>query len=340
MKKQVRSWGMAQKEICTIWMFKTEAGDMHVDVFTKNDAIWVTQRELGEFFQVGTNTINYHIKAIYETGELASQTTSQIKRVTRKEGSREVVRDIAYYNLEMVLAIGYRVKSERGNQFRTWASTQLNDYLINGFAMHTKRLAEGQKYNTDYFLDLLERIRLIRLSDKRFYQQVVNIFATAIDYDSEAEETKMFLDQMVEKFYVAITGQTQAQLIDSRADAEKSDMGIQNHQVVNSRSIEIARNYLTQEEEATFSAIAIKYIDYATLQASKLKPMYMADWAKRLDQFLEFNVKEVKKDKKVISIDEAKEKIESLYRAFQEKYADEMSKQPDEFEKLMKAIGK
>lgn len=323
--------------MCPIWMFKTKDDDLHVDIFTQKETIWVTQRELGEFFQVGTNTINYHIKAIYETNELDKKTTHQIKRVTRKEGKREVVRDISYYNLSMVMAIGYRVKSERGNQFRTWASTQLNDYLLNGFVMHTKRLREGQKYNTDYFLALLDQIRKIRLSNKRFYQQVVNVFATAIDYDRKSEQTKVFLEGVIDKFYIAITGQTQAQLIASRSDASKENMGMQNNQPVNDRTIEIARNYLTEEEEATFSNVALKYVDYATLQASKLKPMYMADWAKRLDQYLEFNVKQVEIDEQAITIDEAKQRVQLAYKEYEALYDGTTA---DEFDKLMQAIGK
>lgn len=276
-------------------MYQTENGDTKIQVRLEGETVWMTQKAMAELFQKGVPTINEHIKNIYAEGELTEEATIRKNRIVQVEGSREVEREVAFYNLEMIIAVGYRVRSHRGTQFRQWATERLNEYMVKGFTMDDERLKGMRNIGADYFDELLERIRDIRASERRFYQKITDIYATSIDYDPSTPIAREFFATVQNKLHFAIHGHTASELIMKRADASKPNMGLTSWKgdKVRKQDVVVAKNYLSQEELRDLNRIVTMYLDYAETQAKKKKPMYMKDWAEKLDAFLEFNEHEI-----------------------------------------------
>lgn len=278
-----------------ILIYQNEKGDTKIDVYFEEDTIWMTQKAMCELYQVDVRTINEHIGNILTDGELEEPATIRNFRIVRQEGNRQVQREIKHYNLDMILAVGYRVRSHVGIHFRRWASNILTEYMKKGFALNDERLRNPKEFGADYFDELLERIRDIRASEKRVYQKVKEIFALSADYDSTSEIAQNFFKSVQNKLEYAATGYTAPEIIARRADATKDNKGLTSFKGAKVRrsDVTVAKNYMTQEEISTLNPIVNMYLDYAELQAKNRKPMYMADWENRLTDFLHFNGREV-----------------------------------------------
>ncbi|WP_149032032.1 virulence RhuM family protein [Rummeliibacillus stabekisii] len=318
-------------------MYQSENGDTKIDVRLEGETVWLTQKGIAELFQKSVKTINEHIKNIYEEGELAEEPTIRKNRIVQIEGEREVEREVAFYNLEMILAVGYRVRSHRGTQFRQWATERLNEYLVKGFTMDDQRLKEMRNLGSDYFDELLERIRDIRASERRFYNKITDIYATSIDYDPQSQLSQQFFATVQNKLHFAIHGHTAAELISVRADATKQNMGLTTWKgdKVRKGDVSIAKNYLTQTEIKDLNRIVTMYLDYAESQAQKRKPMYMKDWAEKLDAFLQFNEHEILKDSGRVSNQVAKEIAAEQYEIFHKNRIKQISQSKDDFDKFI-----
>lgn len=254
-----------------ILIYQTEDGRTKIGVRLENGTVWMTQKAIAELYQKGINTINEHIKHIYDEGELDEHSTIRKNRIVQSEGSREVERELTFYNLEMIIAIGYRVRSHRGTQFRRWATERLNEYLVKGFTMDDERLKEIRHFGQDYFDELLERIRDIRASEKRFYRKITDIYSLSIDYDPHADISKEFFATVQNKLHFAIHGRTAAELIAERASADKPNMGLTSWKgnKVRKSDVTVAKNYLTDEEMQDLNRIVSMYLDYAEDQAKR-----------------------------------------------------------------------
>lgn len=319
----------------SFFMYQTENGDTKIQVRLEGETVWMTQKAMAELFQKSIKTINEHIKNIYEEKELEENATIRKNRIVQLEGSREVEREVIFYNLEMIIAVGYRVRSHRGTQFRQWATERLNEYMIKGFTMDDERLKEIRNIGADYFDELLERIRDIRASERRFYQKITDIYATSIDYDPNTQVANAFFATVQNKLHFAIHGHTASELIMQRADATKPNMGLTNWKSdkVRKQDITVAKNYLTQEELGDLNRIVTMYLDYAESQAKKKKPMYMKDWAEKLDAFLEFNEHEILTNAGKISAKLAEQFATEQYEIFHQQRLNEPKK--DDFEKFL-----
>ena len=278
-----------------ILIYQNEKGDTKIDVYFEEDTIWMTQKAMCELYQVDVRTINEHIGNILTDGELEEPATIRNFRIVRQEGNRQVQREIKHYNLDMILAVGYRVRSHVGIHFRRWASNILTEYMKKGFALNDERLRNPKEFGADYFDELLERIRDIRASEKRVYQKVKEIFALSADYDSKSEIAQNFFKSVQNKLEYAATGYTAPEIIARRADAAKDNLGLTSFKGAKVRrsDVTVAKNYMTQEEISTLNLIVNMYLDYAELQAKNRKPVYMAYWENRLADFLRFNGREV-----------------------------------------------
>ena len=278
-----------------ILIYQNEKGDTKVDVFFAEDTIWMNQRSMAELYQTSPQNITLHIKNIYNDGELNAASTCKDYLQVQMEGKREVKRARKYYNLDMILAVGYRVRGNVGNHFRRWASNVLTEYMKKGFVLNDERLRNPKEFGADYFDELLERIRDIRASEKRFYQKVKDIFALSADYDSQSQAAKLFFQTAQNKLEYAATGHTAPEIIAGRADATKDNMGLTAFKgaKVRKADVTVAKNYMTHEEISTLNLIVNMYLDYAELQAKNHRVMHMADWESKLNQFLQFNGREV-----------------------------------------------
>ena len=278
-----------------ILIYQNEKGDTKIDVYFEEDTIWMTQRSMAELYQVTPQNITMHMKHIYEDGELEKESTCKSYLQVQIEGSRQIRRDTKFYNLDMILAVGYRVRSNVGMHFRRWASQILTEYMKKGFALNDERLRNPRAFGADYFDELLERIRDIRASEKRVYQKVKEIFALSVDYDSKSQIAQHFFKSVQNKLEYAATGHTAPELIAKRADASKDNMGLTAFQGAKVRrsDVTVAKNYMTHEEISTLNLIVNMYLDYAELQAKGHQPMHMADWESKLEEFLRFNGREV-----------------------------------------------
>lgn len=301
-----------------ILIYQTEEGNTKIDVRLENGTVWMTQKAIAELYQKGVNTINEHIKNIYAEGELQESATIRKNRIVQTEGKREVEREVSFYNLEVILAIGYRVRSHRGTQFRQWATERLNEYLVKGFTMDDDRLKEMRNFGQDYFDELLERIRDIRASERRFYQKITDIYATAVDYDGKAEVSKEFFATVQNKLHFAIHGHTASELIAERADAMKENMGLTSWKgdKVRKQDVKVAKNYLTEKEMKSLNRIVTMYLDYAEDQAERNQPMYMKDWIEKLNAFLQFNGREILENAGKISAKVAEQLAVQEYEKF------------------------
>lgn len=278
-----------------ILIYQNEKGDTKVDVYFVEDTIWMTQRTMAELYQTTPQNITSHIKNVYEDGELVVDSTCKDFLQVQIEGAREVQRARKFYNLDMILAVGYRVRSNVGIHFRRWASGILTEYMKKGFALNDERLRNPKEFGADYFDELLERIRDIRASEKRVYQKVKDIFALSVDYDSRSDAAQLFFKSAQNKLEYAATGYTAPEIIAARADASKDNMGLTAFKGAKVRrsDVTIAKNYMTQEEISTLNLIVNMYLDYAELQAKQHHVMHMADWEEKLNQFLQFNGRDV-----------------------------------------------
>ena len=278
-----------------ILIYQNEKGDTKVDVFFTEDTIWMTQRTMAELYQTTPQNITSHIKNIYEDSELDIEATCKDFLQVQNEGGREVRRERKFYNLDMILAVGYRVRSNVGIHFRRWATGVLTEYMKKGFVLNDERLKNPKEFGADYFDELLERIRDIRASEKRIYQKVKEIFALSVDYDSRSDAAQKFFKSVQNKLEFAATGHTAPEIIAVRADATKDNMGLTSFKgaKVRKTDVTVAKNYMSHEEISTLNLIVNMYLDYAELQAKNHRAMHMADWEEKLNQFLQFNGREV-----------------------------------------------
>ncbi|MBD3250325.1 MAG: cell filamentation protein Fic, partial [Candidatus Pacebacteria bacterium] len=288
---------MTQKQLTKLdnfVIFKTDHGKVNIDVFFANETLWLTQKLMGELFEVEANTINYHLKEIFQTGELDEKATIRKFRVVQQEGQREVERNLTFYNLDAIIAVGYRVNSKQATKFRIWANNVLKEFIVKGFVLDDERLKQGQHFGQDYFEELLARIREIRASERRLYQKITDIYALSADYDSSAEITRTFFATVQNKLHWAITGKTAAEIIYSQADAQKAYMGLKNWKngpdgKILKSDISVAKNYLRQEHIAELERLVSAYLDLAENRAKRGIVMNMEDWVKFLNRFLELS---------------------------------------------------
>ena len=303
-------------------LYQTQEGRVRVEVLYESETFWLNQKKIAELFGVEIPTISYHLKEIFESGELRqASTVRRIQRV-QTEGKRQVRREIEFYNLDAIISVGYRVNSTQATQFRIWATQTLREFVIKGFVLDDERLKLNKRFGKDYFDQLLERIREIRASERRFYLKITDIYEQcSIDYDPDAELTKAFFKTVQNKLHWAVTGQTAAELIAARADAAKPTMGLTNWKnaptgKILKSDISVAKNYLIETEIKELERIVSMYLDYAENQASRQIPMKMADWTSRLDAFLRFNEYEVLTNAGTVSAEVAKQLAEEQYGHF------------------------
>ena len=302
-----------------IILYQTEDGKSRIEITLCNDTVWLTADQMAELFQRNKSTISRHIKNVFEDGELNPDSTVAFFATIQNEGNRSFERNLAYYNLDMIISVGYRVKSHRGVQFRIWATNILREYLVKGFAMNDDLLKRAGGGN--YFDELLSRIRDIRSSEKVFYRKILEIYALSIDYDPRTEATMQFFKTVQNKMHYSVHGHTAAEIIYERADAEKDFMGLTSWTgaLPKRTDAEIAKNYLSSDELDTLNRIVSLYLDFAELQAKSHKPMYMKDWIQKLDDFLKLSGKELLSHAGKISAELAKQKADTEYDKFKER---------------------
>jgi len=305
-----------------IILYQTQDGENKIEVTLANETVWLTTDQMAELFQRNKSTISRHIKNVFESGELHQDSVVAFFATTASDGK---VYQVAYYNLDMIISVGYRVNSYRGVQFRIWATQVLKEYMIKGFALNDELLKNAGKGN--YFDELLARIRDIRSSEKVFYRKILEIYALSIDYDPRTETTKQFFATVQNKMHFSVHGQTAAEVIYNRADAEKDFMGLTTWtgMLPKKNDAEYAKNYLTKEELETLNRIVNLYLEFAEFQAINHKPMYMKDWIQKLDDFLKLSGKELLTHAGVISAEVAKLKADTEYDKFKERTRNSLS---------------
>lgn len=304
-----------------IILYTGDAGDVQVQVRFEDGTFWLTQRRMAELFHVTVQTVNEHLKGIFSSGELAEEGTIRNFRIVRVEGTREVARDVAFYPLEAIIAVGYRVNSEQATQFRRWATRTLDAFITRGYVLDRERLAHGPQFGHDYFQALLEEIREIRASERRFYQKITDIYALSIDYDKNAPLTQRFFASVQNKFHWAISGQTAAEIIYTRADASRPHMGLTTWRnapdgKILKSDVGTAKNYLDKQQIGALNRLVSAFLDLAEDRAEREIAMTMADWKTLLDQFLEFTGRPVLDGAGSISALQAKQKAEAEYSIF------------------------
>ena len=297
-------------------------GKINVEVFLKDETVWLTQKAMGQLFGVESHTITYHLKEIYRTGELDERATTRKIRAVQKEGARQVRRHLDFYNLDAIISVGYRVNSYQATQFRIWATRTLKEFIIKGFVLDDERLKQGKEiFGKDYFDELLERIREIRASERRFYQKITDIYALSADYDKNAPVTKVFFSAVQNKLHWAITGKTAAEIIYDSADAGKVHMGLTNWKQAPDGKIlkfdvSTAKNYLSEAHIKELNQIVSAYLDLAENRAQRQILMKMTDWVTFLHNFLELSNYPILQDKGKVDALEAKLKAEQVYEVY------------------------
>lgn len=298
-------------------LYQTEDGSTRIQCRFESETLWLTQAQLAELFQTTPQNVTLHLKAIFAEGELSEEATCKDYLQVRQEGNRAVSRQLRHYHLEAILAVGYRVRGHRGTQFRQWATARLSEYLMKGFTMDDERLKNPPgKGQTDYFDELLARIRDIRSSERRFYQKVLDIYATSVDYAPDTALAQQFFATVQNKMHWATHGHTAAEIIHERANAAQPFMGLQTTRpggVVRKEDVSIAKNYLSSDELQVLNRIVNLYIEYAELQALERKPMRMQDWLSKLDEFLKVTGRQLLDHAGQISAANAKVKAELEY---------------------------
>ena len=306
-------------------LYLTEDGKTKVEVRLQDETVWLTQRMMADLFQKDVRTINEHIANIYDEGELSPGSTIRKFRIVQNEGNRQVGREIEHYQLDVIISVGYRVKSLRGTQFRIWATQRLREYIVKGFTLDDERLKRAG--GGGYFDELLARIRDIRSSEKLFWRKVLDIYATSIDYAPDAELSRQFFAAVQNKMHWAAHGQTAAEVIYRRADAAKPHMGMTAWAGGTPRKAdaEIAKNYLDEKELDILNRIVSMYLDFAELQALNRRPMHMRDWLTKLDDFLKLSGRDILTDAGKIGHDEALEKAHAEYERYHQERINEPS---------------
>ena len=299
----------------------TGESDVSFEMRYEDENIWLTQKMMAVLYDVSLPTINEHIKKIYADGELTEEATIRKFRIVQEEGTRKVNRELTHYNLQMIIAVGFKVNNQRAVQFRKWAGQIVKDYTIQGWTMDAERLKKGHMFTDEYFDRQLQQIREIRLSERKFYQKVTDLYATAFDYDKDAKTTRLFFKTVQNKMHFAVHRHTAAELIVERADATKEHMGLTTWEnapdgKILKADVTVAKNYLNEQEMNYLERIVALYLDYAELQAERKIPMSMEDWAKRLDGFLEFNGNELLTGPGKISAEQAKLHAETEYEKY------------------------
>jgi len=308
-------------------IFQIENKEEGIEVLYQDETLWLTQKKMSILFDVDIRTINEHLKNIYSQGEVDKNTTIRKNRIVQKEGNRNISREVFIYSLDAIISVGYRVNSVRATQFRQWCTFILRQFAIRGYVIDKKRMENGSFINEDYFEHLLAEIREIRLSERRFYQKLTDIYATSIDYNLNAPTTRLFFKKVQNKMHYAVHGHTAAELIVERADAEKEHMGLTtwekapNGKIVKT-DVSIAKNYLKEEELESMGRLVNAFLDLAEDRAKRHIPMTMEDWAKRIDKFLDSDDRPILNDSGKMSAEQAKDYAETefeKYRIFQDR---------------------
>ena len=307
-----------------ILLYSSDSGEVSVQVRYEDGTFWLTQKRMAELFSVDVRTVNEHLQNIFASGEMSEEGTIREIRIVQMEGKRKVERNVTFYPLEAIIAVGYRVNSEQATHFRQWATKTLNTFITKGYVLDKKRLKQGEQFGHDYFKELLEDIREIRASERRFYQKITDIYALAIDYDKNAIETKRFFASVQNKLHWAISGQTAAEIIYDNADAERPHMGLTTWRhapdgKVMKSDITIAKNYLSQKNMVAINRLVSAYLDLAEDRAEQEIPMRMEDWSKLLDGFLTIAGRPILEGTGNVSALEAKLKAEHEYAIFRKR---------------------
>jgi len=327
-----------------ILLYKTANDEVKLEVLIQNETLWLTQKQIAELFDVKVPAISKHIKNIFESGELQETSTVSKMEIVRQEGKREVRREVDFYNLDMIISIGYRVNSKQATNFRIWATQVLREYIIKGFAMDDERLKNPENpFGKDYFDEQLERIRDIRSSERRFYQKITDIYAQcSADYDPNSQMTKAFYATVQNKMHYAITGQTAAEIIHARADSQKPNMGLTNWKnspkgKIRKTDVAIAKNYLDEDELDAYNRIVEMYLNFAEMQAKNKKIMYQKDWIDKLHAFLTLNDREILQDNGKVSAQIAKKLAETEFEKYRER---ENSTYISDFDRMVTSLEK
>ena len=322
-----------------ILLYETDEGKITVDVILKDDTIWLTQKSMAELFDVNVPAINKHLNNIYDDEELERFSTISILEIVQKEGNRNVKRKLEFYNLDAIIAVGYRVNSKKATKFRIWATKILKEYMIKGFVIDIDKMKNGPKFGKDYYDELLQTIKEIRLSERRQYQKITDVFeATSIDYNKSSEEAYTFFKIVQNKLHYAITGKTAAELIYERVNSENLHMGLTNWKnspdgKIMKYDISVAKNYLNEKELKKLERLTISFLDYAEDMAEEHQVMTMNDWIKITDKLLKFRDKKILKDSGKISHKKAIEKANLEYEKFRVKQDKEYISSMDEMYK-------
>ena len=302
-------------------IFSKQAGENSIEVRVEDETVWLTQKLIGVLFDVDARTVNEHLGNIYQNGELRREATLRKFRLVQTEGNREVARNVDCYNLDAIISVGYRVNSSRATQFRQWATSVLRDFSIRGYVLDKERLKNGAFFSTEYFDTLLAEIREIRASERKFYQKITDIYATAMDYRADSEITRSFFATVQNKLHFAIHRQTAAELIVQRADHKKERMGLTTWKnapdgKIIKTDVVVAKNYLNEKELKSLDRFVTMYLDYAEDQAERNIPMTMEDWAGKLNAFLQFNEREILDNSGKVSQEIAKACAESEFEKY------------------------
>ena len=320
-------------------VYAVEDGRIKIDVRLADETVWLTQPLMADLFQTTQQNISQHIRNIYDEGELAPEATNKKFLSVRREGGREVQRNLDHYNLDMIISVGYRVKSHVATRFRIWATQRLKEYIVKGFVLDDERLRNPDQ-PFDYFEELTRRIQDIRTSERRFYQKITDIYATSIDYDPTQDISIRFFQTVQNKMHWAITGQTAAEIVYSRADAERPDMGLTNWRgaKVRKQDVSIAKNYLNEGELAALNNLVEQYLIFAEGQAMRRIPMHMRDWITKLDAFLNINDREILTHAGRVSHQMAQEFAEGEYDKFHQRRIAEQDRTGNDFDKLIERL--
>lgn len=302
-------------------IFTGQSGEQSIEARYEDENVWLTQKLMAALFDVSVPTINEHLKNVFEQREVTREATIRKFRTVQTEGSREVERNVDFYNLDAIISVGYRVNSVRATQFRQWATQVLREFAIKGYVLDKKRMENGAFLSEDYFERLLAEIREIRLSERKFYQKITDIYATSVDYNKDAPTTRDFFAKVQNKLHFAIHGQTAAELVVKRADSRKEHMGLTSwenapHGKILKTDVAVAKNYLNKEELESLGRIVNAYLELAEERALRKIPMTMEDWAIRLDKFLELTEREILQDSGKVTAQIAKDFAESEFEKY------------------------
>ncbi len=322
-------------------IFATEDGATRVEVRFQHDNAWLTQKQMAQLYECTSDNISLHLKNVFAEGEVEAGATTEESSVVQMEGAREVTRIVTLYSLEAIIAVGYRVQSQRATQFRTWATNRLKDYILKGFAIDSVRFKQGTRFDARYFEALLEEVREIRASERMVYQKITDIYATAADYSPQTAAAEQFFASVQNKLHFAITGHTAAEIVASRARADQPNMGLSSWRKAPGKvlksDIGIAKNYLHKDELKALNHIVDMYLDHAEFQSSRGRLMHMRDWAEKLNAFLQFNEQEILQDKGKVSHAVAQalaDKEYQVFRVIQDQHYE------SDFDRLVKTLQK